>query len=64
MFTATVEAQRTDTLPHLNQFIERSVIDLWCEKLGYVRERFIDGADAPWRDAPPMWQSIAVLRRP
>ncbi len=63
VFAATVEAQRHDTLPHLNQFIERSVIDLWSEQLGFVRERYIDGDDAPWPDAPSLWQSIAVLRR-
>lgn len=64
MFAATVEAHRTGTLPHLNQFIERDVVDLWCDKLGYVREAFISGTDAPWGDAPPLWQSMAVLRRP
>lgn len=63
-FEATVEAQRNTTLPHLNQYIERGVIDLWSEKLGFVRECFIDGDDAPWPGAPPMWQSTAVLRRP
>ena len=64
MFEATVEAQRHDTLPHLNQFIERSVIDLWAEKLGFVHEGYVDGTTAPWPDAPALWQSIAVLRRP
>ena len=63
-FEATVEAQRSNTLPHLNQYIERSVIDLWSAKLGFGRERYIDGDDAPWPGAPPMWQSTAVLRRP
>ena len=64
MFDRTVYALRLDALPHLNQFIERPVIDLWCEKLGFVREQFIDGSAAPWGDAPPLWQSLAVLRRP
>ncbi len=63
-FLASVEAERLDTLPHLNQFIERPVIDLWCDKLGLRREGFIDGSDAPWPGAPPLWQSLAVLRRP
>jgi ubiquinone/menaquinone biosynthesis C-methylase UbiE len=64
VFAATVAAYRTGTLPHLNQYVERSVIDLWCEKLGYVREMFVDGSAAPWGDAGPLWQSVAVLRRP
>ncbi len=63
VFDNTVEAQRSDTVPHLNQFIERPVIDLWCDKLGYVREAFIDGAAAPWPEAPALWQSLAVLRK-
>jgi len=64
VFGGTVESQRNSTLPHLNQFIERNAIDLWCEKLGYEREAFIDGPDAPWGDAPRLWQATAVLRRP
>ena len=63
LFEASVDAERVDSLPHLNQFIERSVIDLWCAKLGLTREAFIDGSDAPWGGAP-LWQSLAVLRRP
>lgn len=64
VFDGTVDGQRNSTLPHLNQFIERNAIDLWCQKLGYVREAFIDGPDAPWGDAPHLWQAIAILRRP
>ena len=64
VFAASTEAHRTGALPHLNQFIERSVIDLWCAKLGYVREQFIDGDAAPWGETGALWQSVAVLRRP
>ena len=64
VFAGTVTAQRNSTVPHLNQFIERGAIDLWAEKLGFLREAFIDGSAAPWGDAPPLWQSSAVLRRP
>jgi ubiquinone/menaquinone biosynthesis C-methylase UbiE len=64
VFSGTVEAQRNSEAPHLNQFIERNVIDAWCAKLGFEREAFIDGADAPWGDAPPLWQAAAILRRP
>ncbi len=64
VFGLTLDAQRRSTLPHLNQFIERNAIDLWCQKLGFIREAFVDGSDAPWGDAPPLWQSLAILRRP
>ncbi len=64
VFSGTVEAQRKSETPHLNQFIERNAIDLWATKLGYEREAFIDGADAPWGDAPNLWQTVAILRRP
>lgn len=64
VFSGTVDAQRHNTLPHLNQFIERSAIALWGERLGYELEGFVSGSDAPWGDAPPLWQSLAILRRP
>lgn len=64
VFSGTVDAQRTSAAPHLNQFIERNAIEAWCEKLGYTLEGFVDGTDAPWGDAPPLWQALAVLRRP
>lgn len=64
VFSGTVEAQRHSAAPHLNQFIERNAIALWCERLGYVLEGFVSGADAPWGDAPALWQSLAILRRP
>jgi ubiquinone/menaquinone biosynthesis C-methylase UbiE len=63
VFSDTVNIQRHSTVPHLNQYIERNAIDLWCEKLGYEREAFVDGTDAPWGEAPPLWQSLAFLRR-
>jgi len=64
VFDGTVAAQRNSNVPHLNQFIERNAIDLWAERLGFVRERFIDGTDAPWGNAPALWQSLAILRKP
>ena len=45
----------------INMHIERPVIDLWCLKLGLVRETFIDGDAHPWGDAA-LWQSAAILR--
>ena len=41
IFEATVEAQRGHSNAHLNTFIERSVIDIWCRKLGYNMEAYI-----------------------
>jgi ubiquinone/menaquinone biosynthesis C-methylase UbiE len=64
VFDGTVNATRASSLPHLNQFIERNAIDLWAQKLGYERETFIDGAEAPWGDAPNLWQALAVFRKP
>jgi SAM-dependent methyltransferase len=64
VFSGTVEAQRLSVAPHLNQFIERTAIELWCAKLGFTLEGFVSGTDAPWGDAPPLWQSLAILRRP
>jgi hypothetical protein len=41
--------------------IERSVLDLWCRKLGLVRETFVDGDARPWGDSP-IGQSVAIIR--
>ena len=62
VFEGTVDAQRKSTAPHLNQFIERNTIEVWSAKLGYEREALIEGIDAPWGDAPNLWQSTAILR--
>lgn len=62
-FEATVEAQRSTTLRHLNQFLERSQIELWSSKLGYRSVRFIDSTDAPWGTSAALGQSIAILQR-
>ena len=64
VFSGTVDTQRHTAVPHLNQFIERNAIDLWAHKLGFVREAFIGGDDAPWGETAPLWQATAILRRP
>ncbi len=46
---------------HLNMLIERSVLDLWCRKLGLIRETFVDGDAHPWGDSP-IGQSVAIIR--
>src|SRR6266436_3257937 len=53
IFEQTVMQERYRSLTHLNEFIERNAIQLWCEKLGYQIESFV-GADAPWGDAGPL----------
>ena len=35
IFMATVDTQRNNTSPHLNTFIEQSVIKIWADKLGF-----------------------------
>ncbi len=64
VFSGTVDAQRRSAAPHLNQFIDRGAVALWCDKLGYMLDGFVDGDAAPWHEAPPLWQSLAILRRP
>ena len=61
VFVSTVTVQRNNTAPHLNTFIERSVIPLWCEKLGYVCDEIIDSPAAPY-GGPALGHSLAVLR--
>ncbi len=63
IFEQTVEAERRRATRHLNQFIERNAIELWCEKLGYEREAYIAADEAPWGDAGPLGQSAVILRR-
>lgn len=62
-FEATVEVQRSATLPHLNQFLERSQIELWSGKLGYHDVRFVGSTEAPWGSSAALGQSIAILQR-
>lgn len=61
VFDDTVAARREERRGHLNVFIERPVIDLWCARLGFERVRF-DPAEPDGGDG---WsgQTIAVLRR-
>jgi SAM-dependent methyltransferase len=62
-FVPTVDAQRTGKPGHLNMFIERNVIKIWAQKLGYEFERFIDGGESNG-DGGPLGQAVAILRRP
>ncbi|HEX7777507.1 MAG TPA: class I SAM-dependent methyltransferase [Parvibaculum sp.] len=62
-FKSTVSNYTKNPGVHLNMFMERSAIDIWCERLGYERLEFIDGKDAPW-GGKPLWQSVAILKKP
>ncbi len=61
-FEATVDVQRSATMPHLNQYMERSQIELWSSKIGYGSVRFVDGPDSPWGSPGALGQSVAILR--
>jgi 2-polyprenyl-3-methyl-5-hydroxy-6-metoxy-1,4-benzoquinol methylase len=63
VFASTVEQFRNKTIPHLNMFVERSVIQLWAEHLGFEVVEIVNGADAPWEGAP-LGQCTAILRKP
>jgi ubiquinone/menaquinone biosynthesis C-methylase UbiE len=63
VFKDTLANQHKGVNGHLNMFMERSAIDSWCERLGYERLEFIDGDAAPW-GGEPLWQSLAILRKP
>ncbi len=61
VFRSSAEAVSAARRVHLDMFIERSAIDVWCQHLGFERERFV----GPGEDGPGgvLGQSVAVLRR-
>lgn len=63
VFASTVEQFKAGTMPHLNMFIERNAIEVWCAHLGYEVLEFVNGANAPW-GGKPLGQCTAVLRKP
>jgi 2-polyprenyl-3-methyl-5-hydroxy-6-metoxy-1,4-benzoquinol methylase len=63
VFASTVEQFKAKTMPHLNMFIERNVINVWCEHLGFEVVEIVNGADAPWQ-GKPLGQCTAILRKP
>lgn len=60
-FATTVASAKENRRGHLNVFIERSVIVLWAEKLGFDVEA-LTGVGEPGA-AGRIGQSVAVLRR-
>jgi 2-polyprenyl-3-methyl-5-hydroxy-6-metoxy-1,4-benzoquinol methylase len=63
VFEKTVGEEKTGTLSHLNIFIERNAIEVWCSHLGFELVEVVDGAKAPWNGAP-LGQCTAILRKP
>lgn len=63
VFTETVAGQKASSAPHLNTFIERDVIELWCTKLDFPLTQFVDGSESPWNGSP-LWQAVAILQKP
>jgi len=63
VFEGIVEAHRRRSSPLLITFIERSVIDIWCQKLGYEMEGYISDTEVRW-NGKPLGQSVAMLRKP
>ncbi len=64
IFAHTVEAQRSSTLPALNQFIEAATIETWCSHLGLHCREYIRGDKNLWEVGPAFGQSIVILAKP
>ncbi|GMO35515.1 MAG: hypothetical protein Ta2B_15580 [Termitinemataceae bacterium] len=62
IFEATVEGQRNSTVPHLNMFMEKSVINIWAEKLGYKVIEIICGTENKF-NGKALGQSLAILKK-
>ncbi|MFO1112742.1 MAG: class I SAM-dependent methyltransferase, partial [Rhodospirillales bacterium] len=62
IFEQTLEAQRLSSIPHLNMFIERNAIDVWCNRLGFRQEAIV-GAAFPCWGGQALGQSVAILRK-
>ena len=63
IFVQSVGVERYGTALHLNEFIGRDTIRLWAAKIGFDVEGFVGDDEAPWGDAGPFGQSLAVLVR-
>jgi len=63
VFEGTVAVQRTMSAPHLNMFIERNAIELWCRKLDFTLVEFIGGNEAHWQTGP-LGQAVAIIEKP
>jgi ubiquinone/menaquinone biosynthesis C-methylase UbiE len=63
VFETTVKAQKLHSASHLTMFVERTAIELWCQKLGYELVAYVGGTEAPWK-GQALGQSTAILLKP
>jgi ubiquinone/menaquinone biosynthesis C-methylase UbiE len=63
VFNYTIAAQRDNTTPHLNMFIERGAIEVWAQRGGWRVDRYIDGSEAVG-DGEPLGQSTVIMTKP
>lgn len=59
---ATVAQQKSSTVPHLNMFMEKSVIQHWANHIGFKVIEFING-DINHFDGKSLGQSVAILEK-
>lgn len=62
VFKSTIEQQKNSTVPHLNTFIERNVIEIWAQKIGFKIVEFINGDDKRF-NGKALGQSIVILKK-
>jgi hypothetical protein len=63
IFEQTAMMCRYKTLPALNTFLERPVIELWSKKLGFNPPKFIAATEAV-KGSQPLGQAVAILVKP
>ena len=63
MFADTVAKQKTMSTPHINMFIERNAIELWCAKLNLRLVEVISGQETRWQTGP-LGQAVAIIEKP
>lgn len=62
IFEATIAQQKSSTTPHLNMFMEKSVIRNWASRIGFKVIEFIN-SDINRFDGRSLGQSIAILEK-
>ena len=63
IFEGMVEGAKHSSHPHLNMFMERNVIRLMADKIGFAEPSFYDATDAIAPEGP-LDQSVALLLKP
>jgi ubiquinone/menaquinone biosynthesis C-methylase UbiE len=62
IFADTVSQARRGQTNHLNQFIERSQVKCWADRLGFIISDFADDS-AIRSSSGPIMQTVAILRK-